>query len=93
MGDGRWPTRDNRGYVAVKILGDHPRQRRLVGLALTAVVIEIGLLTIAWFGPAFRVLLRPVYVLVATIFVWMIWRSAQRRSEGDRRHRERRHSS
>jgi hypothetical protein len=76
--------------VAVNILEGHPRRRRLVGLALTAVVIEIGLLVIAWFGPAFRVLLRPVYVLVATIFVWMIWRSSRRRSEGDRRHGERR---
>jgi hypothetical protein len=36
-------------------------------------------------------LLRPVYVIVATIFVWMIWRSARRRSEGDRRQAERRH--
>jgi len=79
--------------VALSILEGHPRQRRLVGLALTAVAIEIGLLVIAWFGPAFRVLLRPVYVLVATIFVWMIWRSARRRSEGDRRHGERRQSN
>ena len=76
--------------MALNIFDGHPRQRRLVGLALTAVVIEIGLLTIAWFGPAFRVLLRPVYVLVATIFVWMIWRSARRRSDGDRRQEERR---
>jgi hypothetical protein len=77
--------------VALNILDGHPRQRRLVGLALTAVVIEIGLLAVAYFGPAFRVLLRPVYVIVATIFVWMIWRSARRRSEGDRRQAERRH--
>jgi hypothetical protein len=54
--------RGERGRVALSILDGHPRQRRLVGLALTAVVIEIGLLVIAWFGPAFRVLLRPVYV-------------------------------
>jgi len=79
--------------VALNILGDHPRQRRLVGLALTAIAIEIALLVIAWFGPAFRVLLRPVYVVVATIFVWMIWRSARRRSEGDRRHGDRRRSA
>ena len=78
--------------MALSILDGHPRQRRLVGLALTAVVIEIGLLVIAWFGPAFRVLLRPVYVVVATIFVWMIWRSARRRSEGDRRQGGRRRS-
>jgi hypothetical protein len=76
--------------VALNILDGHPRQRRLVGLALTAVVIEIGLLAVAYFGPAFRVLLRPVYVIVATIFVWMIWRSARRRSEGDPRQAERR---
>jgi len=79
--------------VATSIREGHSRQRRIVGLALTAVVIEIGLLTIAWFGPAFRVLLRPVYVIVATIFVWMIWRSARRRSDGDRRHGERRRVS
>jgi Flp pilus assembly protein TadB len=79
--------------VALNILDGHPRQRRLVGLALTAVAIEIGLLLVAWFGPAFRVLLRPIYVLVATIFIWMIWRSARRRSDGDRRQEERRHSS
>ena len=76
--------------MALSILEGHPRQRRLVGLALTAIAIEIALLVIAWFGPAFRVLLRPVYVLVATIFVWMIWRSARRRSEGDRRQGDRR---
>ena len=76
--------------MALSILDGHPRQRRLVGLALTAVVIEIGLLVVAWFGPAFRVLLRPVYVVVATIFVWMIWRSARRRNQGDRRHEDRR---
>jgi hypothetical protein len=79
--------------VALNILDGHPRQRRLVGLAVTAVVIELGLLVIAWFGPAFRVLLRPVYALVATIFVWMIWRSARRRSEGDRRQNDRRRST
>ena len=76
--------------MALNILEGHPRQRRLVGLAVTAAVIELGLLVVAWFGPAFRVLLRPVYVVVATIFVWMIWRSARRRSEGDRRRGERR---
>jgi hypothetical protein len=27
----------------------------------------LGLLAVAWVGPAFRVLLRPVYVLVAII--------------------------
>jgi Flp pilus assembly protein TadB len=85
--------RGERGRVALSILDGHPRQRRLVGLALTAVAIEIGLLVVAWFGPAFRVLLRPVYVLVATIFVWMIWRSARRRSETDRRHADRRQGS
>ena len=90
---GRGKRRGERGGVALKILDGHPRQRRVVGLALTAVVIEIGLLTIAWFGPAFRVLLRPVYVLVATIFVWMIWRSARRRSDGDRRQGDRRRSA
>ena len=79
--------------MALSILEGHPRQRRLVGLALTAIAIEIALLVIAWFGPAFRVLLRPVYVVVATIFVWMIWRSARRRSEGDRRHGDRRRSA
>jgi hypothetical protein len=79
--------------VAPNILEGHPRQRRVVGLALTAVLIEIGLLLIAYFGPAFRVLLRPVYVIVATIFVWMIWRSARRRSEGDRRQEDRRQST
>ena len=79
--------------MALSILEGHPRQRRLVGLALTAVAIEIGLVVVAWFGPAFRVLLRPVYVVVATIFVWMIWRSARRRSHGDRRHGDRRRSA
>jgi Flp pilus assembly protein TadB len=79
--------------VTPDILDGHPRHRRLVGLALAAVIIEIGLLAIAWFGPAFRVLLRPVYVVVATIFVWMIWRSARRRDEGDRRREDRRHSA
>jgi Flp pilus assembly protein TadB len=71
----------------------HPRQRRLAGLALAAVIIEVGLLAIAWFGPAFRVLLRPVYVVVATIFVWMMWRAARRRGDGDRRHEDRRNST
>ena len=89
---GRGKRRGERGRVALNILDGHPRQRRLVGLALTAVLIEIGLLAVAWFGPAFRVLLRPVYVIVATIFVWMIWRSVRRRRDGDRRQGDRRRS-
>jgi len=87
---GRGNQRGERGGVALNILEGHPRRRRVVGLALTAVVIEVGLLAIAHFGPAFRVLLRPVYVIVATIFAWMIWRSARRRSDGDRRRGDRR---
>jgi hypothetical protein len=91
--EGSGNQRGERGCVALNILEGHPRQRRVVGLALTAAAIELGLLAVAYFGPAFRVLLRPVYVLVATIFVWMIWRSARRRSEGDRRQADRRRST
>jgi len=65
----------------------------LLALALTAVLIELGLLAIAWFGPAFRVLLRPVYVVVAAIFLWLIWRSARRGTDGDRRQGDRRRSA
>jgi hypothetical protein len=89
----RGKRRGEKGGVALNISERYPRRRRVIGLALTAIVIEVGLLAIAHFGPAFRVLLRPVYVIVATIFVWIIWRSARRRNDGDRRHGERRSSA
>ena len=57
------------------------------------VVIEAALVLIAYLGPAMRLLLRPVYVIVALIGVLSVWHAAWRRSRDDRRHADRRHES
>jgi len=67
--------------------------RRIIRIAAMVVVIEAALVLIAYLGPAMRLLLRPVYVIVALIGVLSVWHAAWRRSRDDRRHADRRHES
>jgi len=47
---------------------DRPRQLRILKLAVGLIVIEAGLVLVGYMAPAMRVLLRPVYFLVALVF-------------------------
>jgi hypothetical protein len=67
--------------------------RRIIRIAATVFAIEAALVLVAYLGPSMRVLLRPVYVIVALIGVLSIWHTAWRRSRDDRRHTDRRHPS
>jgi len=72
---------------------ERAHMRRIIRIAATVFVIEAALVLIAYLGPSMRVLLRPVYVVVALVGVLSIWHSAWRRSRQDRRHTDRRHPS
>jgi hypothetical protein len=64
------------------------RVRRLVGLLVAGLVIEAALVGIVRLSPAFAVVMRPVYLVVAALFGLAIWHAARRREErrqGDRR--------
>jgi hypothetical protein len=65
------------------------RTKRIVGLIIGGLAVEAVLLAIVELSPALRVLMRPVYVIVAILFGLAIWHSERRRT--DRRHGDRRH--
>jgi hypothetical protein len=62
-----------------------------VGLLVAGLVIEAALVWIARGSPAFRVIMRPVYAVVAALFGLAIWNAARRREE--RRHGDRRRAT
>jgi hypothetical protein len=66
-----------------------PRVRRVVGLVITGLVIELGLVFVVRLSPVLRVIMHPVYVVVAALFALAIWHASRRRE--DRRHGDRRH--
>ena len=70
---------------------EHARWRRAIVWIVAFALIELGLLLIAYLGPALRTLMRPVYVLVAIGFLMAI-HSATRSRHGDRRRGDRRNS-
>ena len=72
---------------------ERAHMRRIIRIAATVFVIEAALVVVAYLGPSMRVLLRPVYVVVALVGVLSIWHTAWRRSRQDRRHTDRRHRS
>jgi hypothetical protein len=65
------------------------RWRRTVLLLVAFVLVELGLAFVVHLAPAMRVLMRPVYVVVAIAFLFTLY-AATRRRHGDRRHGERR---
>jgi heme A synthase len=67
------------------------RIRRVVGLVITGLVIEIGLVIVVQLAPALRVIMHPVYLVVAVLFALAIWHASRRRE--DRRHGDRRHDA
>jgi len=68
-----------------------PRVRRVVGLVVSGLVVEAGLLFVVKLGPALAVIMHPVYVIVAFAFGLAIWHASRRRE--DRRHGDRRHAA
>lgn len=72
-------------------MAEQARWRRAAGLIVMFGLVELGLLGVAYLSPALRVLMRPVYVIVAIGFLLAL-RAATRRRHGDRRHGDRRHS-
>jgi len=68
-----------------------PRIRRVVGLVVSGLVVEAGLLFVVKLGPALAVIMHPVYVIVALAFGLAIWHASRRRE--DRRHGDRRHAA
>jgi hypothetical protein len=64
---------------------------RIVRFVVTLVVIELLLFVIAKLAPAMATLFRPVYWIVAALFVVPIWHAARKRAPGhDRRQADRR---
>ena len=70
---------------------EHARWRRAIIWIVVFGLVEIGLLAIAYLGPALRTLMRPVYVLVAIGFLMAIHAETRPR-HGDRRRGDRRNS-
>ncbi|HSQ29947.1 MAG TPA: hypothetical protein VLN49_08865 [Gemmatimonadaceae bacterium] len=65
------------------------RWRRTIVLLIAFTLVELGLAFVVHLAPAMRVLMRPVYVVVAIAFLFTLY-AATRRRHGDRRHGERR---
>lgn len=72
-------------------VAEHARWRRAVWLVVMFGIVELALVGVAYLSPALRVLMHPVYVVVAIGFLVAI-HAATRRRHGDRRHGDRRHS-
>ena len=70
---------------------EHARWRRAIIWIVVFGLVELGLLVIAYLGPALRTLMRPVYVLVAIGFLMAIHAETRPR-HGDRRRGDRRNS-
>jgi len=67
------------------------RLRRIVSLLLGGLVIEAALVGVVRLSPALRVIMRPVYLIVAVVFMLAIWHVSRRRE--NRRHGDRRHAA
>ncbi len=73
-------------------LAEHARWRRTIAWIVGFALVELGLGFVAYLSPALRVLMRPVYLLVAIGFLLAI-RTATRRRHADRRHDDRRRNN
>jgi len=72
---------------------DRARLTRAVSLAVTCLAVEASLVAFARSQPSMAGLFRPVYWIVALVFALAIGRHGlRRRSHGDRREADRRHS-
>src|SRR5689334_8644889 len=70
---------------------DRARRGRLAWIIGITLAVELGLAVLTHFGPALALLVRPVYVVVAVIGAFTVWRALTRRPGQDRRHGDRRH--
>jgi len=70
---------------------DRPRMLRMLRVVLAGVALEAILLGIAQIAPALRLLVRPLYVLLAVGVLVAVWQAARKKRTGhDRRHSDRR---
>ena len=76
--------------MAPGVSSNQPRVR-VVGLVITGLVIEGGLVAIVKLSPALAVIMHPVYLVVAALFAVAVWHASRRRE--DRRHGDRRHET
>jgi hypothetical protein len=58
---------------------------------ITGLVIELGLVLLVRLSPVLRVIMHPVYLIVAALFALAIWHASRRRE--DRRHGDRRNET
>ena len=70
---------------------EQARWRRVVMLVVAFALVELGLMLVAYISPAMRVLMHPVYILVAVAFLIAL-HTATRKRHGDRRQGDRRDS-
>jgi hypothetical protein len=68
---------------------ERARWRRTILLLVAFALVELGLAFVAHLAPAMGVLMRPVYVVVAIVFLITL-HAATRQRQRDRRHEERR---
>ncbi|HET7374711.1 MAG TPA: hypothetical protein VFJ20_15085 [Gemmatimonadaceae bacterium] len=73
-------------------LGENARWRRVIVLLVAFALIELGLAFVVHLTPAVRVLMQPVYVVVAIAFLVSL-HAATRQRHGDRRQSDRRHEA
>ena len=69
---------------------DRPRMKRALHVAIIGVAIEVLLLIVGMLSPAMGPLLRPMYLVVAVIFLVAVWQAARPRTGRDRRQTDRR---
>jgi ABC-type nickel/cobalt efflux system permease component RcnA len=68
-----------------------PRRWKRIGVFFAiALVVELGLMLVARLAPAMAGLMRPAYVIVGAIALFMLWNAWRRRNGSDRRQDERR---
>ncbi|MDB4874362.1 MAG: hypothetical protein JWM41_808 [Gemmatimonadetes bacterium] len=59
---------------------------RMIRLAVLGLVAEMAVFATGYIAPAMTTLLRPIYILVAVLFLFALWHAARRRPGHDRRH-------
>jgi ABC-type nickel/cobalt efflux system permease component RcnA len=72
---------------------DPHRWKRIAAFSAIAGLFELGLMFVARLAPAMGGLMRPAYVLVGVVALFMIWHAWRRRGGSDRRQDERRDGS
>ena len=69
---------------------ERARMMRLLRIAVGGIILEVILIAIGLRAPALRLLLRPLYVVVAVGVLITLWHAARKRTGHDRRQADRR---